>query len=111
MADPEPQPEFLPGSSFWGMDPRRVLDGAMDVAAPGDEEGGPRRTPSVEDMAVLLPEYELISLTGRGGMGTVYHAVQKNLGRPVAIKVLPVDLGDEPGFADRFRREAMTTAG
>ena len=111
MADSVSSPEPSRSDSLRGMDPGRVLDGAMEAAGLGDAAGGLRRTPSVEDMAALLPEYEIIGITGRGGMGTVYHAVQKNLGRPVAIKVLPVDLGDELGFADRFRREAMTTAG
>ena len=111
MADSVSCPDSSRGDSLWGMDPGRVLDGAMDAAGLGDGVGGPCRTPTVEDMAALLPEYDIIGITGRGGMGTVYSAVQKNLGRPVAIKVLSVDLGDEPGFADRFRREAMTTAG
>ena len=72
---------------------------------------GPHAIPSADDLGALLPEYDVQAMTGRGGMGAVYRAVQKNLARTVAIKVMPVELGDEPGFADRFRREAMTTAG
>jgi predicted Ser/Thr protein kinase len=43
---------------------------------------------------------------GRGGMGTVYLARQLSLGRPVAIKVLPLDLAREEQFLERFHREA-----
>ena len=111
MADYDSPSEPSLSSSLHGLDPGRLWDGAMSPAVPAESGGGARQTPSVEDMAALLPEYEIIGITGRGGMGTVYHAVQKKLARPVAIKVMPVDLGDEPGFANRFRHEAMTTAG
>ncbi len=110
-----PDSKFRPASSHTsrlrGLDPARLWDGAMTSASSPESAGMTHGTPSVEDMAALLPEYEIQGIAGRGGMGTVYRAVQKNLDRLVAIKVLPVDLGDEPGFSDRFRREAMTTAG
>ncbi len=60
----------------------------------------------------MLPQYEFVSLLGRGGMGAVYKAVQISLDRPVAIKVLPLDLvdDDEAQFAARFKNEARTMA-
>jgi hypothetical protein len=72
---------------------------------------GEHTVPAVVDLAPLLPEYEIEGIAGRGGMGAVYRAVQLKLARVVAIKVMPVELGDTPGFAGRFRQEAMTTAG
>lgn len=58
-----------------------------------------------------LPDYEIISLAGRGGMGSVYKARQKSLRRMVAIKVLPPELSeDELRFPDRFQGEAETMA-
>ena len=68
--------------------------------------------PSLEEMQAMLPQYQFISLLGRGGMGAVYKAVQVSLDRPVAIKVLPGDLIDDTDaqFAERFTNEARTMA-
>jgi serine/threonine protein kinase len=63
-----------------------------------------------EELGRLLPEYEVFSLLGRGGMGAVYSALERSLDRPVAIKVLPIELGTTPGFSDRFCREARALA-
>jgi len=43
-------------------------------------------------------------------MGTVFKAHDTAIDRDVAIKVLPTDLADEPGYRERFRREAHTAA-
>ena len=66
--------------------------------------------PTPEQLAPLLPDYEILSLLGAGGMGAVYHGIQLSLNRPVAIKLLPPELGQDPQFAERFRREAQAMA-
>src|ERR1700759_3163902 len=43
-------------------------------------------------------------------MGKVYRAHDTMIERDVAIKVLPTELGAEPGYRERFRREAHTAA-
>ena len=54
--------------------------------------------------------YRLISLIGEGGMGKVYKAHDTVIDRDVALKVLPTELGGQPGYRERFRREAHTAA-
>jgi serine/threonine protein kinase len=44
-------------------------------------------------------------------MGTVYRATQLSLKRPVALKVLAFELGNDPGFCARFEREGQVQAG
>ncbi len=61
----------------------------------------------------MLPEYEILGILGRGGMGAVYKAREANLDRIVAIKLLPETFtqgDDELKFAARFRREAQSMA-
>jgi serine/threonine protein kinase len=56
-----------------------------------------------------FPQFEIIELIGRGGMGAVYRAKQKSLDRMVAIKIIHDAVGD-PTFAERFTREAKALA-
>jgi serine/threonine-protein kinase len=58
----------------------------------------------------LFGRYRLIGLIGQGGMGQVYRAHDTEIGRDVAIKVLPAGLLGERGYVQRFRREAYAVA-
>ncbi len=66
--------------------------------------------PTPEQLGLVLPRHRVIRLIGRGGMGAVYEARQIDLDRRVAVKVLPVELGKNEAFAERFRREARALA-
>jgi len=57
-----------------------------------------------------LGPYEVLAKLGEGGMGEVYRATDTNLGRQVAIKVLPEAVADDPERLARFDREARTLA-
>jgi len=78
----------------------------------GTKPSGMWQPPTLEDMQAMLPQYQFLSLLGRGGMGAVYKAVQVSLDRAVAVKVLPGDLIDDVDsqFAERFKNEARTMA-
>lgn len=54
--------------------------------------------------------FVIVAKLGRGGMSTVYSAYETGLEREVALKVLPIDLLEEPGFTERFEREARLIA-
>ena len=55
-----------------------------------------------------LGPYEIAKPIGRGGMGTVYEAVDHGTGRSVAVKTLAAHLGDDPGLRKRFAAEIET---
>ncbi len=57
-----------------------------------------------------LGVYEILDMLGAGGMGVVYRARDRKLGRDVAIKVLPDDPAGDPGRVARFEREARMLA-
>lgn len=57
-----------------------------------------------------LGGYVVQRMIARGGMGVVYEGVQESLDRSVAIKILYPHLSDDPGFRERFQREARALA-
>ncbi|MDP7707509.1 serine/threonine-protein kinase [Mycobacterium sp. TY815] len=65
----------------------------------------------MESEGTPFGRYRLIQLIGRGGMGDVWRALDTETHRVVAVKVLPANLGNDPMFAQRFRREALAAAG
>lgn len=80
---------------------------ASQTEPPGAHPFAP---PSIEELAAKFPQLEVLELIGRGGMGAVYKARQKQLNRIVALKILPPGIGDQPSFAERFTREARALA-
>jgi serine/threonine protein kinase len=66
--------------------------------------------PDIAELAAKFPQLEILELIGRGGMGAVYKARQRQLDRVVALKILPPGIGGDSAFAERFAREAKALA-
>ena len=58
----------------------------------------------------LIKDYDVEAELGRGGMAIVYRATEIDLGRTVALKVLPPEIAIGASMSDRFKREARMAA-
>jgi serine/threonine-protein kinase len=92
----------------------RLVAGARRSNAPAKTTlPTPSPAPASEaDDPALLPgtRYRLVREIGRGGMGVVYEAFHVDLGRIVALKVLPGEHATSARFSERLRAEARAIA-
>jgi hypothetical protein len=59
---------------------------------------------------IRIGKYEVLAHIATGGMGAVYKARDTELGRIVALKIIPPDTAGKPAALERFRREARSAA-
>lgn len=59
---------------------------------------------------LLNQRYELVAQQGSGGMSVIYRALDRKLGRMVAVKILRPNLTKEPEHLEKFQQEARTFA-
>ncbi|MCY4146355.1 MAG: protein kinase [Chloroflexi bacterium] len=59
---------------------------------------------------LLNQRYELVAQQGSGGMSVIYRALDRSLGRIVAIKILRPNLTKDPAFLAKFQQEARSIA-
>jgi hypothetical protein len=100
----------LPADAPEGLCPACLLRGGLPSRGSTAPYGAFFRPPAPLELAPHFPHLEITELIGAGGMGAVYKARQVRLDRPVALKVLPPEVGRDPAFAERFLREARTLA-
>jgi eukaryotic-like serine/threonine-protein kinase len=56
---------------------------------------------------VLAGRYEILQLLGEGGMGAVYKAMDRELDRPIALKLIRPELAANPSILARFKQELL----
>ena len=113
-------PSYRPTNSWDGYStPRssptsRPLIGRNSVYRPPKAVRGPAVPPPPIDTLppelVDHPDYEIVRELGRGGMGVVYLARNKLMGRLEVLKVVGGHLVERPGVRDRFLREVQSAA-
>ncbi len=89
---------------------QRATTSAPVALHPGISEEGAVGRPSHARTPVELGDYRLLREVGRGGMGIVYEAEQRSLGRHVALKLLPFAAALDPRQLQRFKNEAQAAA-
>jgi predicted Ser/Thr protein kinase len=101
----------LPNDAPEGLCPKCVMRVGLGTEG-GHPAGstGRKPAPPPEEIAGHFPQLEILELLGQGGMGMVYKARQRQLDRLVALKILPLEAGRDPAFAERFMREAKALA-
>jgi serine/threonine protein kinase len=57
-----------------------------------------------------IGRYKIVRELGRGAMGVVYHAIDPNIGRPVAIKTIQLGVGRKPEEQERLRERLFREA-
>jgi eukaryotic-like serine/threonine-protein kinase len=91
-----------------GVMPKEIPPMAASLPASAPEIWEP---PDAAELTRVLPGYEVLGLIGSGGLGAVYRAKQKSLGRFVAVKLLSPHLAERaPEFTERFNDEAGALA-
>jgi serine/threonine protein kinase len=69
-------------------------------------------SPTSEDALVgkTINKYEIVRLIGRGGMGTVYEAINTSIGKRVAMKFVDAESAHNKDAVARFQREAQAAS-
>src|SRR5262245_11225825 len=126
---PESREAFLDEASAGDEDLRREVAGLLACDVPSDSF---IQSPAIEIAAKAIAAeplieasnkpmgnliagsqigaYQLLEPLGRGGMGEVHLALDKRLGRKVAIKLLPAEFTTDEGRVRRFAQEARAAS-
>ncbi len=73
-------------------------------------DSGTSTDPDAPMVGHKVDKYEILSLVGQGGMGTVYEAVNTAIQKRVAIKFIDADLAKNEEANARFQREALAAS-
>ncbi len=118
--EPAQRPGFLANACNGDESLRKEVE---SLISSHEKDGSFIDSPAYQSAAGLLVEeetelhagdvvepYEIISFISRGGMGEVYLAQDKRLGRKVALKLLPSSVTKDPERLSRFQQEARAAS-
>lgn len=77
----------------------------ISEARPSPVDSPPSEAPELPTGHLLSGRYEILAELGRGGMGLVYRALDRELGEQVAVKTLRRDLVADETMLERFKSE------
>lgn len=100
----------IPAEAPGGQCPKCLLHAVVAPSEPTLPAPDARDWPTLEEVQASFPELQLEGEIGRGGMAVVFKARQPHLDRIIALKILAPWLASEPGFSERFSREARVLA-
>jgi tetratricopeptide (TPR) repeat protein/predicted Ser/Thr protein kinase len=104
--DPADSPTLVDVSHTTGADAPTMV-----TLTPPARHQAPRAQPAAPSMLqpgqVIAQRYEILQILGEGGMGAVYKAQDRELDRPVAVKVIRADLAGSQAILDRFKQELL----
>jgi WD40 repeat protein len=108
VADPDRpvKPATDDGGSLRTVQPRSqsTRDSQLVIKSRVVSDAGP-----AESDAPNMPDYQLLSVLGKGGMGVVYSAKQTSIDRTVAVKMLNRETATKASNRDKFLSEAVVT--
>src|SRR5579859_4393290 len=108
--------EIAPASRRADSDQMMTVEVGPDsptILSPGPRQTSAPINLNFDGQALLLPgavlgqRYEILQVLGRGGMGAVYKARDREVNRIIALKVIRPDLAGNSSIIDRFKQELV----